>query len=60
MFFSITLGAMFFHQFLICYSANKIKHLLSLKKQQILNYMIAIVFIAVAFVLVWPVMQKIM
>jgi len=59
-FFSVTLGAMFFHQFIICYSANKVKHLLSIKKQQLLNHIIGIVFIIVAFVLLWPVLQKIM
>lgn len=58
-FFSVTLGAMFFHQFIICYSANKVKHLLSIKKQQLLNHIIGIVFVVVAFVLVWPVVQKI-
>jgi threonine/homoserine/homoserine lactone efflux protein len=58
-FFSVTLGAMFFNQFVICYSANKVKHLLSFKKQQLLNHIIGIVFVIVAFVLVWPVVQKI-
>jgi threonine/homoserine/homoserine lactone efflux protein len=58
-FFSVTLGAMFFHQFVICYSANKVKHLLSVKKQQLLNHIIGIVFVIVAFVLVWPLVQKI-
>lgn len=58
-FFSVTLGAMFFNQFIICYSANKVKHLLSVQKQQLLNHIIGVVFVIVAFVLVWPVVQKI-
>jgi threonine/homoserine/homoserine lactone efflux protein len=58
-FFSVTLGAMFFNQFIICYSANKVKHLLSVKKQQLLNHIIGIVFVIVALVMVWPLMQKI-
>jgi hypothetical protein len=36
-----------------------VKHLLSFKKQQLLNHIIGIVFVIVAFVLVWPVVQKI-
>lgn len=58
LFFSITLGAMFFHQFIICYSANKVKHLLSAKMQQLLNHIIGIVFIVVAFAMLWPVIEN--
>jgi amino acid exporter len=58
LFFSITLGAMFFHQFIICYSANKVKHLLSAKMQQLLNHIIGIVFIVVAFAMLWPIIEN--
>lgn len=57
LFFSVTLGAMFFHQFIICYSANKVKHLLSVKMQQLLNHIIGVVFIIVAFAMLWPVIK---
>lgn len=60
LFFSVTLSAMFLNQFIICYSANKVKHLLSIKKQQLLNHIIGIVFVIVAFVMLWPVLQNLL
>lgn len=58
-FFGVTLSAMFLTQFVICYSANKVKHLLSIKMQHVLNHIIGVVFLVVAFLLLWPVIEKI-
>ncbi len=58
-FFGVTLSAMFLTQFVICYSANKVKHMLSIKMQHVLNHIIGIVFVIVAFIMVWPLIEKI-
>jgi threonine/homoserine/homoserine lactone efflux protein len=54
-YFTCVVGAMMINQFLICYSAVKIKKILSDTVITRLNHVVGIIFMIVAVLLVWPV-----
>lgn len=57
-YFAFVLVFIAFNQFLVCYSANKIKKYLSDNFLRNLNHVIGAVFWVIAVVVVWPVIQR--